>query len=57
MQEVFAYLPVVIHVAQLVGEPLHVVGLQSAGVVHHVVVCRRDTSVVDGLADDVEVVP
>lgn len=43
--------------AQLVGEPLHVVGLQSAGVVHHVVVCRRDAPVVDGLADDVEVVP
>lgn len=57
MQEVFPYLPVEVHVAQLVSEPLHVVGLEPAGVVHHVVVRRRDAPVVDGLADDVEVVP
>lgn len=51
------YLPVVVHVAQLVGEPLHVVGLQSAGVKHHVVVGWGDASHADGLANDVEVVP
>lgn len=53
----FTHLPVEVHVAQLVGEPLHVVGLQSSGVVHDVVVRRRDTAGVDGLAHNVEVVP
>lgn len=53
----FTHLPVEVHVAQLVGEPLHVIGLQSTGVVHDVVVRRRDAATVDGLAHDVEVVP
>lgn len=43
--------------AQLVREPLHVVGLQPAGVIHHVVMSRRDTSCADRLAHNVEVVP
>lgn len=33
-----AYLPVVVHVAQLVGEPLHVIWLESTGVIHDIVV-------------------
>lgn len=52
-----AHLPVVVHVAQLVGQPLHVIRLQSARVVHNVVVGRGDAAEADGLAHDVEVVP
>lgn len=52
-----AYLPVIVHVAQLVGEPLHVIRLQSAGVVHHIVVGWSDTSTADRLAHYVEVIP
>lgn len=52
-----AYLIVKVHVAQFVREPLHVVGLQPHGVIHHVVMSRRDTSVDGRLAHDVEVVP
>ena len=52
-----AYLPVVVHVAQLVGEPLHVIRLQSTGVVHNIVVGRGDASTADSLAHNVEVVP
>lgn len=33
-----AYLPVVVHVAELVGEPLHVIWLESTGVIHDIVV-------------------
>lgn len=49
--------PVVVHVAQLVGEALHVVGFQLAGVVHHVVVGGRHAAVLHRLADDEEIVP
>lgn len=52
-----AYLPVVVHVAQLVGEPLHMIRLQSAGVVHNIVVGWGDTSWADRLAHNVEVIP
>lgn len=49
--------PVVVHVAQLVGEALHVVGFQLAGVVHHVVVGGRHAAVLHRLAHDEEIVP
>lgn len=52
-----AYLPVVVHVAQLVGEPLHVIRLQPTGVVHNIVVGWRDASRADSLAHYVEVIP
>lgn len=48
---------VVVHVAQFVGEPLHVVGLQPFGVIYHVVVSRREASFVARLAYNVKVVP
>lgn len=51
------YLPVEVHVAQFVGKPLHVIRLQSAGVVHYVVVGWGDTSSGNSLANDVEVIP
>lgn len=52
-----AYLKVEVHVAELVREPLHVVGLEPTGVIHHVVMSRRGTSGVGRLAHNVEVVP
>lgn len=52
-----AYLPVVVHVAQLVGEPLHVIRLQSTGVVHNIVVGWGDASSADSLAHNIEVIP
>ena len=51
------YLPVVVEVAQLVGEPLHVVGLEAAAVVHHVVVSGRDAAHTHSLTHDEEVIP
>lgn len=52
-----AYLPVVVHVTQLVSKTLHVIRLQSTGVIHNIVVGRGDTSSADSLAYDVEVIP
>lgn len=52
-----AHLPVVVQVTELVREPLHVVRLQSAGVVDDVVVSGWNASWSDRLAHDVEVVP
>lgn len=52
-----SYLPVVVHVTELVGEPLHVVRFESARVVHHVVVRWGDAAQANGLAHDEEVVP
>ena len=52
-----AHLPVVVHVAELVGESLHVIRLQSAGVVDNVVVGWGDASKADSLAHNVEVIP
>ena len=52
-----AYLPVVVHVAQLVGKPLHMIRLQSAGVVHDIVVGWGDAPRANRLAHDEEVVP
>lgn len=52
-----AYLPVVVHVAQLVGKPLHVIRLQSTGVVHNIVVGWGDASIANSLAHNVEVIP
>ena len=43
--------------AELVRQPLHVVRLQPAGVVHYVVVRRGDAAHADRLAHDEEVVP
>lgn len=57
IRQSFTHLPVEVHVAQLVGESLHVIWLQATGVVNDVVVCRRDAASVDGLAHNVEVVP
>lgn len=51
------YLPVEVHVAQFVGKPLHVIRLQSAGVVHYVVVGWGNTSSGDSLAYNVEIIP
>lgn len=51
------YRPVVIHVAQLVGQALHVVRLEGTVVVDDVVVSWRHTACSDGLAHDEEVVP
>lgn len=51
------YLPVEVHVAQFVGKPLHVIRLQSAGVVHYVVVGWGDTSIGNSLTYDVEIIP
>lgn len=52
-----AYLPVEVHVTQLVGKPLHMIRLQSTGVVHDVVVGWGDASTADSLAHYVEVIP
>ncbi len=52
-----AYLPVVVHVAQLVGKSLHMIRLQSTGVIHHIVVGWGDASTADSLAHNVEVIP
>lgn len=52
-----SYLIVEVHVAQLVCEPLHVIDLQPAGVIHHVEMSRRDGSGVVYMAHNVEVVP
>lgn len=51
------HLPVVVHVTELVGEPLHVVWLQTVGVVDDVVVSGGDAPSTDSLAHDVEVIP
>lgn len=51
------YLPVIVHVAQLVGKTLHMIRFQSTGVVHNIVVGWRDTSSADSLAHNVEVIP
>ena len=49
--------PIVVQVAQLVGKPLYVIGLQSGSVVDHVVASGRNCSLADGLGNDEEVVP
>lgn len=51
------YLPVVVHVAQLVRKSLHVIWLQTTTVIDDVVVSRRDASRANGLAHDVEIIP
>lgn len=49
--------PVVVHVAQLVGEALYVVGFQLAGVVHHVVVGGGHAAILHCLAHHEEIIP
>lgn len=50
-------LPVVVQVRQLVGQPLHVVGLQASHVPQHVVVSGAHCALAYGLRDEEEVVP
>lgn len=52
-----AHLPVVVQMAQLVGEALHVIRLQSTGIIHNIVVCWCDASKPDRLTHNVEVIP
>lgn len=51
------YLPVVVHVAQLVCKSLHVIWLQTTTVMDDVVMSRRDASRANGLAHNVEIIP
>ena len=43
------YRPVIIQVAELVGETLDVVRLHAAGVKDHIVVCGSDSALTDRL--------
>ena len=43
--------------AQLVGQSLHVIRLQSGGVMNHVVVGRCNSTLADRLRDQEEVIP
>lgn len=54
---VATHLPVVVHVAQLKRESLHVVGLQAIVIVDDVVVSGTDRAPASNLADQVEVIP
>ena len=49
--------PVVVEMAEFVGQPLHVVGLQRGRVVNDVVMGRSDRSLTHALRHDEEVVP
>lgn len=51
------YLPVVIHVAEFVGESLHVIWFEAAVVENHVVVSRCHTTEAHSLTDYEEVIP
>lgn len=51
------YLPVVIHVAEFVGESLHVVWFEAAAVIHDVVVSRADAAQAHCLTHNEEIVP
>lgn len=51
------YRPVVVEVAEFVGQSLHVVRLQSRGVIDDVEVGGRDCSLTDTLTDQEEVIP
>lgn len=51
------YLPVVIHMAEFVGESLHVVWFEATAVVHHVVVCGGDAAQAHCLTHNEEIVP
>ncbi len=52
-----SYRPVVVQMAELVGESLHVIGLHSAGIVDNIVVSGSDCALPHGLADQEKVVP
>jgi len=49
--------PVVVEMAQLVGQSLHVVWLQCSSVMNHVVVGRSNGALADRLRDQEEVIP
>jgi len=51
------YRPVVVEVAQLVSQALHVIGLQLRRVVDHIVVCRCHSALADRLRHHEEVIP
>lgn len=51
------YLPVVIHVAEFVGESLHVIWFETAVVEHHIVVSRCHTTETHSLTYYEEVIP
>lgn len=51
------YLPVVVHVAEFVGESLHVIWFEAAVVKHHIVVSRWDATKAHSLTYYEEIVP
>ena len=52
-----SYRPVVVEVGQLVGESLHVVWLEPRGVLYHVEVSGRDSTLSHRLTDEEEIIP
>jgi hypothetical protein len=48
--------PIVVQMRHLVSQQLHLIGLESAGVVDDVVACWRDRSLTNRLADEEEIV-
>jgi len=51
------YLPVVVHVAEFVGESLHVIWLEATAVKYHIVVRRCDTTKAHSLTYYEEIIP